>query len=220
MYKDLILIIRASWKGSVTSTDGLRFTNDCIKVFNTLDQTVVILCLRRCKDCKTVFHLTCKAPGDPCPRCQRMRKYLERDLQDWASHRALFSKLEEPWCAKTNNRTWKQNLAFTWSNLKCNYECASPAELTLNLKRKVWESRCCSSSTLSCTNSWCWHDAAKFYWPVTVIPRSPLIQPRHQTKDRTPVKVAAKMFSLSWSYRVFNHHVYQKCSAAHSCSCI
>uniref|UniRef100_A0A671Y0I7 Pleckstrin homology domain containing, family M (with RUN domain) member 1 n=1 Tax=Sparus aurata TaxID=8175 RepID=A0A671Y0I7_SPAAU len=36
----------------------------------------------RCKDCKTVFHLTCKAPGDPCPRCQRMRKYLERDLQD------------------------------------------------------------------------------------------------------------------------------------------
>ncbi|XP_074519708.1 pleckstrin homology domain-containing family M member 1 [Halichoeres trimaculatus] len=36
----------------------------------------------RCKDCKAVFHLTCKAPSDPCPRCQRMKKYLERDLQD------------------------------------------------------------------------------------------------------------------------------------------
>ncbi|XP_020486470.2 pleckstrin homology domain-containing family M member 1 [Labrus bergylta] len=36
----------------------------------------------RCKDCKAVFHLACKAPDDPCPRCQRMKKYLERDLQD------------------------------------------------------------------------------------------------------------------------------------------
>uniref|UniRef100_H3DA97 Pleckstrin homology domain containing, family M (with RUN domain) member 1 n=1 Tax=Tetraodon nigroviridis TaxID=99883 RepID=H3DA97_TETNG len=36
----------------------------------------------RCKDCKTVFHLTCKSPRDPCPRCQRMRRYMERDLQD------------------------------------------------------------------------------------------------------------------------------------------
>ncbi|KAM9336018.1 pleckstrin homology domain-containing family M member 1 [Symphorus nematophorus] len=36
----------------------------------------------RCKDCKAVFHLTCKAPGYSCPRCQRMKKYLERDLQD------------------------------------------------------------------------------------------------------------------------------------------
>ncbi|XP_019114837.2 pleckstrin homology domain-containing family M member 1 [Larimichthys crocea] len=36
----------------------------------------------RCKDCKAVFHLACKAPGVSCPRCQRMRKYLERDLQD------------------------------------------------------------------------------------------------------------------------------------------
>ncbi|CAJ1080121.1 pleckstrin homology domain-containing family M member 1 [Xyrichtys novacula] len=35
----------------------------------------------RCKDCKAVFHLTCKAPDDPCPRCQRIKKYLERDLQ-------------------------------------------------------------------------------------------------------------------------------------------
>ncbi|XP_051273601.1 pleckstrin homology domain-containing family M member 1 [Dicentrarchus labrax] len=35
----------------------------------------------RCKDCKAVFHLACKAPGISCPRCQRMRKYLERDLQ-------------------------------------------------------------------------------------------------------------------------------------------
>ncbi|XP_044034234.1 pleckstrin homology domain-containing family M member 1 isoform X2 [Siniperca chuatsi] len=36
----------------------------------------------RCKDCKAVFHLACKAPGDYCPRCLRMKKYLERDLQD------------------------------------------------------------------------------------------------------------------------------------------
>lgn len=36
----------------------------------------------RCKDCKAVFHLACKAPSDPCPRCLRMKKYLERDLQD------------------------------------------------------------------------------------------------------------------------------------------
>ncbi|XP_068161473.1 pleckstrin homology domain-containing family M member 1 [Antennarius striatus] len=36
----------------------------------------------RCKVCKTVFHLTCKAPEDACPRCERMRKYLERDLVD------------------------------------------------------------------------------------------------------------------------------------------
>ncbi|KAM7381334.1 hypothetical protein PAMA_012272 [Pampus argenteus] len=37
----------------------------------------------RCKDCKAVFHLACKAPGRSCPRCLRMRKYLERDLQDY-----------------------------------------------------------------------------------------------------------------------------------------
>ncbi|XP_037610873.1 pleckstrin homology domain-containing family M member 1 [Sebastes umbrosus] len=36
----------------------------------------------RCKDCKAVFHLACKAAGDSCPRCQRMKKYLERDLLD------------------------------------------------------------------------------------------------------------------------------------------
>lgn len=36
----------------------------------------------RCKDCKAVFHLSCKTAGLPCPRCQRMKKYLERDLQD------------------------------------------------------------------------------------------------------------------------------------------
>ncbi|XP_039991707.1 pleckstrin homology domain-containing family M member 1 isoform X2 [Xiphias gladius] len=36
----------------------------------------------RCKDCKAVFHLACKAPERSCPRCQRMKKYLERDLQD------------------------------------------------------------------------------------------------------------------------------------------
>lgn len=36
----------------------------------------------RCQDCKAVFHLACKAATDSCPRCQRMKKYLERDLQD------------------------------------------------------------------------------------------------------------------------------------------
>uniref|UniRef100_A0A672H4D1 Pleckstrin homology domain containing, family M (with RUN domain) member 1 n=1 Tax=Salarias fasciatus TaxID=181472 RepID=A0A672H4D1_SALFA len=36
----------------------------------------------RCKDCKAVFHLECKPAGRSCPRCERMKKYLERDLQD------------------------------------------------------------------------------------------------------------------------------------------
>ncbi|KAM9837636.1 pleckstrin homology domain-containing family M member 1 isoform 1-T2 [Aulostomus maculatus] len=36
----------------------------------------------RCKDCKAVFHLACKEVGRSCPRCLRMKKYLERDLQD------------------------------------------------------------------------------------------------------------------------------------------
>ncbi|XP_054899061.1 pleckstrin homology domain-containing family M member 1 [Poeciliopsis prolifica] len=36
----------------------------------------------RCKDCKAVFHLFCKNEKNSCPRCQRMKKYLERDLQD------------------------------------------------------------------------------------------------------------------------------------------
>ncbi|XP_034050640.1 pleckstrin homology domain-containing family M member 1 isoform X2 [Thalassophryne amazonica] len=36
----------------------------------------------RCKQCKAVFHLTCKVPPRSCPRCVRMKKYLERDLQD------------------------------------------------------------------------------------------------------------------------------------------
>ncbi|XP_053269351.1 pleckstrin homology domain-containing family M member 1 isoform X1 [Pleuronectes platessa] len=36
----------------------------------------------RCTDCKAVFHLACKAPGRSCPRCQRMKKYRERDLQE------------------------------------------------------------------------------------------------------------------------------------------
>ncbi|KAM6896955.1 pleckstrin homology domain-containing family M member 1 [Xenentodon cancila] len=36
----------------------------------------------RCKDCKAVFHLACKSGRSPCPRCQRMKKYLQRDLQD------------------------------------------------------------------------------------------------------------------------------------------
>ncbi|XP_047465534.1 pleckstrin homology domain-containing family M member 1 [Mugil cephalus] len=36
----------------------------------------------RCKDCKAVFHLACKAAKSSCPRCERMKKYLERDLQE------------------------------------------------------------------------------------------------------------------------------------------
>ncbi|XP_056222572.1 pleckstrin homology domain-containing family M member 1 isoform X1 [Seriola aureovittata] len=36
----------------------------------------------RCKDCKAVFHLACKAPEGSCPRCLRMKKYLERDLKE------------------------------------------------------------------------------------------------------------------------------------------
>lgn len=36
----------------------------------------------RCKDCKAVFHLSCKTAKNACPRCERMKKYLERDLHD------------------------------------------------------------------------------------------------------------------------------------------
>ncbi|KAG7227720.1 hypothetical protein INR49_029484 [Caranx melampygus] len=36
----------------------------------------------RCKDCKAVFHRACKPPEGSCPRCLRMKKYLERDLKD------------------------------------------------------------------------------------------------------------------------------------------
>ncbi|XP_071401843.1 pleckstrin homology domain-containing family M member 1 [Centroberyx affinis] len=36
----------------------------------------------RCKDCKAVFHLACKTRSPACPRCLRLKKYLERDLQD------------------------------------------------------------------------------------------------------------------------------------------
>uniref|UniRef100_A0A146V862 Pleckstrin domain-containing family M member 1 n=1 Tax=Fundulus heteroclitus TaxID=8078 RepID=A0A146V862_FUNHE len=36
----------------------------------------------RCKDCKAVFHLPCKTAQNACPRCERMKKYLERDLED------------------------------------------------------------------------------------------------------------------------------------------
>ncbi|XP_076008125.1 pleckstrin homology domain-containing family M member 1 [Genypterus blacodes] len=38
----------------------------------------------RCKDCKAVYHLACKSHGYSCPRCLRLSKYLERDLQDSA----------------------------------------------------------------------------------------------------------------------------------------
>lgn len=36
----------------------------------------------RCKDCKAVFHLHCRSDSDPCPRCQRIKKYQERDMQN------------------------------------------------------------------------------------------------------------------------------------------
>ncbi|XP_041830106.1 pleckstrin homology domain-containing family M member 1 [Melanotaenia boesemani] len=36
----------------------------------------------RCKDCKAVFHQACKSAESSCPRCLRMKKYLERVLQD------------------------------------------------------------------------------------------------------------------------------------------
>ncbi|XP_048026006.1 pleckstrin homology domain-containing family M member 1 isoform X2 [Megalobrama amblycephala] len=36
----------------------------------------------RCNVCKTVFHSSCKAKCPVCPRCVRIQKYLERDLED------------------------------------------------------------------------------------------------------------------------------------------
>ncbi|KAL2078649.1 hypothetical protein ACEWY4_026334 [Coilia grayii] len=36
----------------------------------------------RCKGCKSVFHASCRADSSTCPRCVRLQRYLERDLQD------------------------------------------------------------------------------------------------------------------------------------------
>ncbi|XP_026133059.1 pleckstrin homology domain-containing family M member 1-like isoform X3 [Carassius auratus] len=36
----------------------------------------------RCDICKTVFHSSCKAKCPVCPRCVRIQKYMERDLED------------------------------------------------------------------------------------------------------------------------------------------
>ncbi|KAK2876868.1 hypothetical protein Q8A67_020964 [Cirrhinus molitorella] len=36
----------------------------------------------RCNICKTVFHSACKATCLVCPRCVRIQKYMERDLED------------------------------------------------------------------------------------------------------------------------------------------
>ncbi|XP_065098779.1 pleckstrin homology domain-containing family M member 1 [Paramisgurnus dabryanus] len=36
----------------------------------------------RCGMCKTVFHSSCKAQCPVCPRCVRIQKYMERDLED------------------------------------------------------------------------------------------------------------------------------------------
>ncbi|XP_030631587.1 pleckstrin homology domain-containing family M member 1 [Chanos chanos] len=36
----------------------------------------------RCNQCKAVFHSSCKSQTPDCPRCMRLQKYLERDLQD------------------------------------------------------------------------------------------------------------------------------------------
>uniref|UniRef100_A0A673MD02 Pleckstrin homology domain-containing family M member 1-like n=1 Tax=Sinocyclocheilus rhinocerous TaxID=307959 RepID=A0A673MD02_9TELE len=36
----------------------------------------------RCDVCKAVFHSSCKAKCPVCPRCARIQKYMERDLED------------------------------------------------------------------------------------------------------------------------------------------
>ncbi|XP_035261292.1 pleckstrin homology domain-containing family M member 1 [Anguilla anguilla] len=36
----------------------------------------------RCRVCKSVFHSACKELSPSCPRCLRLQKYLERELQD------------------------------------------------------------------------------------------------------------------------------------------
>lgn len=36
----------------------------------------------RCKECKAVFHPSCKAQSKSCPCCLRRQRYLERELQD------------------------------------------------------------------------------------------------------------------------------------------
>lgn len=36
----------------------------------------------RCGVCKTVYHSSCKAQCPVCPRCVRIQKYMDRDLDD------------------------------------------------------------------------------------------------------------------------------------------
>ncbi|XP_062381751.1 pleckstrin homology domain-containing family M member 1 [Sardina pilchardus] len=36
----------------------------------------------RCRGCKAVFHSSCREDSPTCPRCVRLQRYLERDLQD------------------------------------------------------------------------------------------------------------------------------------------
>lgn len=49
------------------------------------DDDGLILCFLslRCNICKTVYHSACKAKCPVCPRCVRIQKYMERDLDGW-----------------------------------------------------------------------------------------------------------------------------------------
>lgn len=59
------------------------FTRSGVEIVSTVPLIwFVFFLLPRCEDCKALFHLSCKADEQSCPRCQRMRKYMERDLQD------------------------------------------------------------------------------------------------------------------------------------------
>lgn len=63
------------------------------------------LCLPlRCKECKAMFHATCKAQSSSCPRCLRLQRYLESDLQDcsvWHSGLPVAAETYE----MTNNKS-------------------------------------------------------------------------------------------------------------------
>lgn len=82
-----------------------------------------------------------------------MKKYLERDLKDEWAAAGRRGKLKK-----------KQNLAFTWSNLKCNYEIINHLTDATDLRA---EEAAAAAARLSCARSqftlWRWHAAAKCY---------------------------------------------------------
>lgn len=146
----------------------------------------------RCKDCKAVFHQSCKSTDQPCPRCQRMKKYLQRDQQDWELQ--LFGE-HSSFDAKKKKKTkvkllHKRNLYVQFAHSDSNKK-----------KRGIFQ--CRSSSTFALMKNCADGDAAKRYWTLNLLPLQ--IQPRKQKPGQVVL-----FFSLGRCF--LNCHFYHMCS--------